>query len=77
MFQSYRYHNEDCPVDLGEFIINLHRHGLTVVDQAHQNGETFLTLQGTQDQFLTLYTEEMQYGPAIDMDEFLDELEEI
>lgn len=77
MFQSYRYHNEDCPVDLGEFIINLHRHGLTVVDQTHQNGETFLTLQGTQDQFLTLYTEEMQYGPAIDMEEFLDELEEI
>ena len=77
MFQSYRHHNEDCPVDLGEFIINLPRHGLTVVDQTHQNGETFLTLQGTQDQFLTLYTEEMQYGPAIDMEEFLDELEEI
>ena len=77
MFQSYRYHNEDCPVDLGEFIINLHRHGLTVVDQTHQNGETFLTLQGTQEQFLTLYTEEMEGGPAICMEDFLDELEEI
>lgn len=77
MFKSYRYHNEDCLMDLGEFIINLHRHGLTVVNQTYQNGETLLILQGTQDQFLTLYTEEMDGGPAIDMEEFLHELEEI
>jgi hypothetical protein len=36
-----------------------------------------LTLQGTQEQFLALYAEEMRYGPAIDMDEFMDELEPI
>jgi len=78
MFQSYRYHNEDCPDTLEEFKESIIGHGLRVVlVELLPSDEHLLTLQGTQEQFLSLYTEEMQYGPAIDMDEFMDELEPI
>jgi len=78
MFQSYRYHNEDCPDTLEEFKESITGFGLQVVKvEALLGNEHLLTLQGTQEQFLSLYAEEMQYGPAIDMDEFMDELEPV
>jgi hypothetical protein len=78
MFQSYRYHNEDCPDTLEELERTITGHGLQVVKvEALLGNEHLLTLQGTQEQFLSLYAEEMRYGPAIDMDEFMDELEPV
>jgi hypothetical protein len=78
MLQSYRYHNEDCPDTLEELERTITGHGLRVVlVELLPSDEHLLTLQGTQEQFLSLYTEEMQYGPAIDMDDFMDELEPI
>jgi len=77
MFQLMIYHNDDEACEaLGEAIVRINRHGLKVVHTTYNSvwDEHTLVLQGTQEEFLSWHTECMEGGPAIEVEEFLEEL---
>lgn len=80
MFQFTTFHNDDFG-PISDFIDRIQEFGLTVVKKTFSMewDETTLVLQGTREQFEKFFLSEGEGDPSqsIDIDEFMDELEEV
>lgn len=76
MFQLNTVHNEFTGLELGEFLEIIASHGLTVVHQEFdiEEDETYLTLQGTKEGFISWAEEGQEGGPSFNEEEFMEEL---
>jgi len=80
MFQFVTYHNSDSFQELYEMIESIQGFGLEVVEKEYSTkwDETTLVLQGTRAQFEKFFNEyDGDTGQSINIDEFMDELEEV
>ena len=80
MFQFTTYHNDDSYGTLSELLEVVQEHGLIVVEKTFslEWDETTLVLQGTRAQFEKFFLEyDGDTGQSINIDEFMDELEEV
>jgi nicotinamidase-related amidase len=77
MFQLMIHHSEEDSFEtLDEAVTRINRHGLKVVHTTYNStwDEHTLVVQGTQEEFLSWHSECMEGGPAIEVEEFLEEL---
>jgi hypothetical protein len=72
LFNLNAVHNEWSELSLEEWISQAEDHCLVVVDQVTLSGETFITLQGTKEDFLSWAEEEG--GPSLNEEELEEEL---
>jgi hypothetical protein len=80
MFQFTTYHNDDSFQTLTEMIETIQEFGLEVVEKEFSMkwDETTLVIQGTRAQFEKFFLESDEVSSqSINIDEFMDELEEV
>ena len=80
MFQFVTFHNDDSFLTLSEMVETIQEFGLEVVEKTFSTewDETTLVLQGTRAQFEKFFLEyDGDTGQSINIDEFMDELEEV
>jgi len=75
MFQFTTYHYDDLG-DLSDLIEVITNHGLSVIDKWFDTefDETGLTIQGTREQFRTMFEQTSQDDWGTDIEEFMAEL---
>jgi hypothetical protein len=78
MFQFKTHHNDDSFITLSEMIESIQEFGLTVVEKTFSQkwNETTLVLQGTRAQFEKFFLSDTDTSQSVNIDEFMDELEE-
>ena len=79
MFQFKIQHNDDSFITLSEMVESIQEVGLTVVEKTFNQkwNETTLVLQGTRAQFEKFFLSDEDNSQSINIDEFMDELEEV
>ena len=79
MFQFKTFHNDDSFMTLSEMIEFIQEFGLTVVEKTFslEWDETTLFLQGTREQFEKFFLSDSDLSQSVNIDEFMDELEEV
>lgn len=79
MFQFKTFHNDDSFITLSEMIESIQEFGLTVVEKTFSQkwNETTLVLQGTRAQFEKFFLSDEDMSQSVNIDEFMDELEEV
>ena len=79
MFQFKTQHNDDSFITLSEMVESIQEVGLTVVEKTFNQkwNETTLVLQGTRAQFEKFFLSDEDNSQSINIDEFMDELEEV
>ena len=79
MFQFKTQHNEDSFITLSEMIESIQEFGLTVVEKTFSQewNETTLFLQGTRKQFKKFFLSDSDTSQSVNIDEFMNELEEV
>ena len=79
MFQFVTFHNDDSFLTLSEMVETIQAFGLEVVEKAFSTewDETTLVLQGTRAQFEKFFLSDSDPSQSVNIDEFMDELEEV
>ena len=79
MFQFKTHHNDDSFITLSEMVESIQEFGLTVVEKTFSQewNETTLFLQGTRKQFEKFFLADSDTSQSVNIDEFMDELEEV
>jgi hypothetical protein len=78
MFQFVTYHNDDSFQTLTEMVETIQEFELTVVETFPTEwDETALVIQGTREQFEKFFLSDSDPSQSINIDEFMDELEEV
>ena len=79
MFQFKTQHNDDSFITLSEMVESIQEVGLTVVEKTFNRkwNETTLVLQGTRAQFEKFFLSDEDNSQSINIDEFMDELDEV
>ena len=79
MFQFKTHHNVDSFITLSEMVESIQEFGLTVVEKTFSQewNETTLFLQGTRKQFEKFFLSDSDTSQSVNIDEFMDELEEV
>lgn len=79
MFQFKTHHNDDSFITLSEMVESIQEFGLTVVEKTFSQewNETTLFLQGTRKQFEKFFLSDSDTSQSVNIDEFMDELEEV
>jgi hypothetical protein len=79
MFQFKTFHNDDSFMTLSEMIEFIQEFGLIVVEKTFslEWDETTLFLQGTREQFEKFFLSDSDPSQSVNIDEFMDELEEV
>ena len=79
MFQFKTHHNDDSFITLSEMVESIQELGLTVVEKTFSQewNETTLFLQGTRKQFKKFFLSDSDTSQSVNIDEFMDELEEV
>jgi hypothetical protein len=78
MFQFVTYHNDDSFQTLTEMVETIQEFELTVVETFPTEwDETALVIQGTRAQFEKFFLSDSDPSQSINIDEFMDELEEV
>ena len=78
MFQFMTYHNDDSFQTLTEMVDTIQEFELTVVETFPTEwDETALVIQGTRAQFEKFFLSDSDTSQSINIDEFMDELEEV
>ena len=79
MFQFKTHHNDDSFITLSEMVESIQEFGLTVVEKTFSQewNETTLFLQGTRKQFKKFFLSDSDASQSVNIDEFMDELEEV
>jgi hypothetical protein len=78
MFQFMTYHNDDSFQTLTEMVETIQEFELTVVETFPTEwDETALVIQGTREQFEKFFLSDSDTSQSINIDEFMDELEEV
>jgi hypothetical protein len=77
MFQFVTYHNDDSFQTLTEMVETIQEFELSVVETFPTEwDETALVIQGTREQFEKFFLSDSDPSQSINIDEFMDELEE-
>ena len=78
MFQFVTFHNDDSFQTLTEMVETIQEFELTVVETFPTEwDETALVIQGTREQFEKFFLSDSDTSQSINIDEFMDELEEV
>jgi hypothetical protein len=78
MFQFMTYHNDDSFQTLTEMVETIQEFELTVVETFPTEwDETALVIQGTREQFEKFFLSDSDPSQSVNIDEFMDELEEV
>ena len=79
MFQFKTHHNDDSFITLSEMVESIQEFGLTVVEKTFSQewNETTLFLQGTRKQFEKFFLSDSDTSQSVNIDEFMDVLEEV
>jgi len=79
MFQFKTQHNDDSFITLSEMVESIQEVGLTVVEKTFNQkwNETTLVLQGTRAQFEKFFLSDEDMSQSVNVDEFMDELDEV
>ena len=79
MFQFKTHHNDDSFITLSEMVESIQEFGLTVVEKTFSQewNETTLFLQGTRKQFKKFFLSDSDTSQSVNIDEFMDDLEEV
>jgi len=78
MFQFVTYHNDDSFQTLTEMVETIQEFELSVVETFPTEwDETALVIQGTREQFEKFFLSDSDPSQSINIDEFMDELEEV
>ena len=79
MFQFKTHHNDDSFITLSEMVESIQEFGLTVVEKtfSQELNETTLFLQGTRKQFKKFFLSDSDTSQSVNIDEFMNELEEV
>ena len=79
MFQFKTHHNDDSFITLSEMVESIQEFGLTVVKKTFSQewNETTLFLQGTRKQFKKFFLSDSDTSQSVNIDEFMDDLEEV
>ena len=78
MFQFVTFHNDDSFMSLSEMIEFIQEFELSVVETYPTEwDETALVIQGTREQFEKFFLSDSDPSQSVNIDEFMDELEEV